>query len=236
MTEFKFPMSVRERVMGIVYIAFHSFLIPQGLALLYVLVLQPGGVEISDARINLIVYLIGFLFCVIFINKFLRTSFSCIFDAPGKFLKTAAIGFGVYFALSMAVTVILAVIMGDIEELINPNNAAIDALSKEEWPTMAVMSVFLAPVVEETMFRGALFGTIRTKSRWAAYIVTVAVFSIYHLWPYFLTEYDPDLWLYLLQYVPASVVLCAVYEKSGTVWCSVLMHMAINAIGMAAVK
>lgn len=236
MTEFKFPMSVRERVMGIIYIAFHSFLIPQGLALLYVLVLQPRGMEITDAQLNMLVYIIGFVFCAVFMHKFLRTSFSYIFDVPGKFLVNAAVGFGVYIALNLAVTILIAVISGDLEGLVNPNNAAIDALSEKEWPMMAVMSVFLAPIVEETMFRGALFGTIRKKSRIAAYIVTIAVFAFYHLWPYFVTEYDADLWLYLLQYVPASIVLCAVYEKSGTVWCPIVLHMAINGIAMFAMK
>lgn len=236
MTEFKFPMSVRERVMGIVFIAFHSFIIPQAIVLVYTLVLEPRGMEVSEAKLNLLVYIISFVFCAVFINKFLRTSFSYIFDAPGRFLKTAAVGFGVYIALNLAVTILIVAISGDLEGFVNPNNAAIDALSEGEWPLMAVMSVLLAPIAEETMFRGALFGTIRTKSRWAAYIVTIAAFAFYHLWPYFILEYDADLWLYLLQYVPASIVFCAVYEKSGTIWCPIVLHMAINGMAMYAMK
>lgn len=227
MTDFKFPMSIRERIMGMVYIVFHSAIIPFVLSIVYMLILSPLGVEMSDAQLNLIVYLIGFIYCVAAMFKFLRISFSDIFDAPGKFLLCAVVGFFATLALNMVVNVTLVAILGE-ESLVNPNSAAIDQFSGEGFRAMAAAAVILAPIVEECMFRGALFGTIRTKSRVAAYVITVVVFAIYHLWSYFVTDYSPSLWLYLLQYVPATVVLCRVYEKSGTIWCPILLHAMIN--------
>lgn len=43
-----------------------------------------------------------------------------------------------------------------------------------------------------------------------------------------ISDFDPSLLLTMLIYVPAGFVLVKVYEKSGTIWCSIFVHMAIN--------
>ena len=111
---------------------------------------------------------------------------------------------------------------------LNPNDMNIDALISQNFNVMAVMSVVFAPIVEECLFRGALFGTIRKRSRFLAYFVTIAFFAFYHLFPYFISEYRWQLWVYLLQYVPASFALCRVYEKSETIWCPIALHALNN--------
>ena len=50
--------------------------------------------------------------------------------------------------------------------------------------------VFLAPVVEEALFRGYVFGNLREYSRGAAYLVSCLVFALIHVWPFFAESWD----------------------------------------------
>lgn len=230
---FNFPMSVRERIGGIVYIPIHCWVVP----ILVVLIDELSDkINCSEPVLNLLVYAVGFLFCLLFMWKFLKKSFEDIFENKTRFFGLVLRSFGLYYALTLVVSWIVTAIIGDYELVINPNSANINALVRQNFNVMAVMSVIFAPIVEECMFRGALFGTIRKKSRFWAYVVTIVFFAFYHLHAYFITDYSWQLWVYLLQYVPATFVLCRLYEKSGTIWCPMALHAIINLIALYAAK
>ena len=74
---------------------------------------------------------------------------------------------------------------------------------------------------------------MRRANRIAAYAVSIAAFSIYHVWGYAISE--PSYWLYLIEYVPASYVLCRCYERTDTIWASMILHFGINGIALKAV-
>ncbi|MBQ8830324.1 MAG: CPBP family intramembrane metalloprotease [Oscillospiraceae bacterium] len=230
---FNFPMSVRERIGGIIYIPLHCWVIP----ILVVLIDELSDkMNCGEAVLNLLIYAVGFLFCLLFMWKFLKKSFEDIFENKVRFFARVMSSFGLYYVLSAVVSWIVVAAVGDYELAINPNSANINALVRENFNVMAVMSVIFAPVVEESMFRGALFGTIRKKSRFWAYAVTIVFFAFYHLYAYFITDYSWQLWVYLLQYVPATFVLCRLYEKSGTIWCPIALHALINLVALYAAK
>ena len=84
------------------------------------------------------------------------------------------------------------------------------------------------------MFRAGIFGTLRHYSRWGAYLVATLAFSFYHVWTYALV--DPIYWLYFIQYVPVSLLLCRVYERTNSIWGSIFFHMMVNYIAMNALK
>ena len=230
---FNFPMSVRERIGGIIYIPLHCWVIP----ILVVLIDELSDkMNCGEAVLNLLIYAVGFLFCLLFMWKFLKKSIEDIFENKVRFFARVMSSFGLYYVLSAVVSWIVVAAVGDYELAINPNSANINALVRENFNVMAVMSVIFAPVVEESMFRGALFGTIRKKSRFWAYAVTIVFFAFYHLYAYFITDYSWQLWVYLLQYVPATFVLCRLYEKSGTIWCPIALHALINLVALYAAK
>ncbi len=232
-TPFRFPMSVRERIGGLIYIPMHCWVVP----LLVVLVDELSDkINLNEAVMNLIIYAIGFLFCLLFMWKFLKSSFDDIFESNTRFFGLIIRSFGLYYALAVVTSWIVVAIVGDYELAINPNSADINALAGENFNVMAAMTVIFAPIVEECMFRGALFGTIRKKSRFLAYFVTIVFFAFYHLYAYFITDYTWQLWVYLLQYVPATFVFCRLYEKSGTIWAPIALHSVINLIALSAVK
>ena len=83
-------------------------------------------------------------------------------------------------------------------------------------------------------FRAGLFGTLRRRSRLLAYLLSMAAFSIYHVWGYAMS--DPTSWFYLLQYLPASYLLCRCYEYCDSIWGSMFFHMLTNYVSIQALS
>lgn len=228
---FKFPMSKSERVIGILYIPFHILILPLIIAFVYTYMLQTIGVNLSEAYLNLVYYAFSFVFIFIFMHKFLKSSFSDLWDNVFGTIKTVILGYLFYYMMLYAISFAMTFFVTD---LVNPNSEQIINEAKLNSNVMLVVSVFLAPIVEETLFRGALFGTLRKKSRIMAYIVSTVVFSAYHLWGYFLGAFDWTLFVYLLQYLPGAIILAWSYEKSGTIWAPIFLHMVINYLSITA--
>ena len=98
--------------------------------------------------------------------------------------------------------------------------------------SMKAAIVFLAPPVEEMMFRAGIFGAVRRKSRVWAYILSALCFALYHVVPYAIME--PLYWVFVLQYIPVSLLLARCYERTNSIWGSTLFHMLVNGIAFSA--
>ena len=114
----------------------------------------------------------------------------------------------------------------------SPNNEAITAMAPEGMNKLTAMTVFMAPIVEEILFRGLAFGVLRSRNRAAAWIVSVLLFSFYHVWQY--AVIDPLYLLTAVLYIPASIALNWSYERSGSIWAPIFYHMLTNAVGISA--
>jgi uncharacterized protein len=84
---------------------------------------------------------------------------------------------------------------------------------------MLVVVAVIVPIVEETVFRGLLYGWLRSRlGVAAAVILSSLIFAFGHG---------------ILMLVPAlavtGLVLALVYEKSGSLWPPIIVHGAINA-------
>lgn len=85
-----------------------------------------------------------------------------------------------------------------------------------------VLAVFFAPVVEETLFRGIIFGSSRTYlGKWTAAAISAALFSalhfqIYGLFPRFIL----------------GLVLAHLYERNRSLLPSIIFHALNNSIAM----
>ena len=47
---------------------------------------------------------------------------------------------------------------------------------------------------------------------------------------------DPVYWVYLLQYLPVSWLLCRCYERCNSIWGSIFFHMTVNAVSISALN
>jgi CAAX protease family protein len=85
-----------------------------------------------------------------------------------------------------------------------------------------VVAVVVAPVVEETCFRGWIFTSLRYSwGRWPAIVLSALLFGLAH---YESTH------LYALAVFPLGLVLAALRERTGSVGTSMLFHAANNLI------
>lgn len=109
------------------------------------------------------------------------------------------------------------------------NNEIVRMLTWNAPVLMLFLTVVAAPVTEECFFRGALFGLLYKRSRVAAYLVTAVAFAAFHAIPGVASGNWMELYS-ALPYVAPGVALCYVYEKTGTVWTSILLHAIINAV------
>jgi membrane protease YdiL (CAAX protease family) len=231
--EFNNLMRRGEKIMGWMYLPLHVFVIPFLLGV-YSLV-SPKTPD--SATLNVAYYVIGIVYVLIFMRGFLRRNFDTLLDHKANSLLSMVAAYFINAVLSYAFYAILNYVLPHFGlDLDNPNNEFVNAMAEEGYKTVFAMAVFLGPIVEEVLFRGVVFGSIRKKSRAWAYVVSVALFSLYHVWQYAIAYMDPTLLLYALQYVPVSIALAWCYEKSGSIWAPIFFHMAVNALSLTIMK
>lgn len=210
-----------ERILALVWIPIHLFLLPR----LTVLVFP----AIGDSWLNIAVYGTGAVYMLVTQFRFLRRDFDPLCDRPGYVLLEILVSYGAMLLFNMAVSGLLLLVSHSLD---NPNNAAVISMAQTQSGPIAAMAVFLAPIVEELMFRAGVFGGLRGINRVLAYLVCMLLFSVYHVWGYALN--DPMAWIYAVQYLPVGYLLCRIYERTDSIWSSILLHMFINFVALNA--
>lgn len=98
----------------------------------------------------------------------------------------------------------------------------LDKATPFETVFLLLLLLFMAPLAEETLFRGFFFPALRWRyGRLAAYVLCAAVFAASHM----------NLWT-LLPVVCVSLGLCRLYEKYGSLWYNIIAHMTWNAVAL----
>lgn len=92
--------------------------------------------------------------------------------------------------------------------------------SQIEYCLAFITLVVMAPVAEELLFRGYLFGKLKKRLPvWISVIIVSLTFAIAH-----------GQWNIALDTFALSVVLCILREVTGNIWSSMLLHMIKNCI------
>ncbi len=221
------PMSRSQTWLGWCYLPVHIFALPFILSAFA----EFSQTPITQGRLNFIYYIISLAFVLVFLVRYLRRNFDTLCDRFALCLVIALSSILIYYALSYLAALILLLCEGGLAD--NPNNAQLVAISRKEFPMMSTISIFLAPLVEEVLFRGVVFGSMQKYSRFSAYVISIALFCIYHVWQYIYVSLDWTLLIYAVQYIPAGFVLARLYERTGTIWASIFFHMGVNAFSFA---
>lgn len=220
------PMKKSEYIAGTIYLPLHIFAMPILLGIFAFV--SPG--TLTEMQANSIYYLTGLLVILVFMRDFLKRSFDILLDNILRSTMAVLSAYVVEMLLSYIVTIIMILLLGDLE---NPNNANVVQLAEGNFRAIVILSVITGPIVEEVLFRGVLFGGISRKNRIAAYIISIVLFAVYHLWQYFVTAPDIMILVYALQYVPMGFALAWCYERSGSIWSPIIFHMLSNAISLS---
>lgn len=224
LTSFTSRMTRGETIAALLWLPLHIWLLPLLLSSL------PEAGELSVLAINIIVYVTGVLYMLLLLGRFLRRDFDPLCDHLRYCILQVLICYGMMLAFNMILNSLLLLLLPS--DSANPNGAAVMEMADREFGKTAALAIFLAPLVEEPIFRGAIFGGLWERSRPLAYIVSMLLFSIYHVWGYALQ--DPIYWIFLLQYLPVSWLLCRCYERCNSIWGSIFFHMTVNAVSISA--
>jgi len=222
---FENTMDRTRALLGWVYLPIHIFVLPLALSAMA----SFSSVGLSEADANLIYYVIGLIFVAGVMLPFLRSGFDALLDRPGRCLFSMVVGVALTYLLSSVAALALLLLE---EAGQNPNTAEVLELAQAETGKVRAVAIFLAPVVEEVLFRGVVFGSLRQRSRALAYVLGALIFALYHVWQPALVYRDPRLLLYALQYLPVTVALLRVYERSGSIWPCIFFHMGFNALSL----
>ena len=139
-----------EAFAAIIYMPVHLGLLP---LILSSLLLQ--GV-LNSVNANFLCYAVGTVYMLLALGRFLRREFDPLCDAPLKVASEIAVSYLLMMCFNMCVNLFLGALSGAGFEaaLDNPNNQAVFAMADESFGVVSAMTIFLAPIVEELMFRG----------------------------------------------------------------------------------
>lgn len=222
-------MSAREYTWGIRYLLFQLLLLPSFM----VMILRIIWPDIDSSILNFIFYAVNFTVVVVLLHNFMGQSTSHIWKNLDKVLFVAAIGFAVYWVSNMSLSALISKLFPGF---FNVNDAAISVGTQENFLLMAIGTIVFVPTAEELLYRALLFGICRKRSRILAYAISVLVFAAIHVTGY-LGVYQPlHLLLCFVQYFPAGLVLAAAYDITGNIYTPILIHTAVNFIGILSMR
>jgi uncharacterized protein len=143
-----------------------------------------------------------------------------------EFLKFLCI-FLVVKIVSSLVTGIISIIIG-IDLTVSENQNIINVLSSLSPILMLITSAFLAPLVEEGIFRLGFRQII--KDQYIFILISSLVFGLMHIFP---TELPlAEALTYGIVYVSIGAALSWTYVKSNNIWYVILIHAINNFLSM----
>lgn len=215
----------KENIAGFVYIIIQLLLLPTLLSFINEALASP----FSPGALNFIFFAINFICVAVIFHRYLLASVRLIISNPFAILKAALLGFVVYQAGRLAIGIMILSLCPDFSNL---NDSAIMDSIAQNYTLMSFGTILLAPIAEEVLYRGVVFGSIHKQSPAMAYIVSTVVFSLIHIIGY-LHLYTPmALLCSFLLYLPAGLCLAWAYAKSGNIIAPILIHIAVNQLGI----
>ena len=222
-------MNKAESIFGLCYLAAQQFAVP----FLMTLVMALLGFSTTDLWLNFIFFAFNFLIVAVAFHRYLLTDLRIFSKNLLSVLGLCVLGFVVYWAANIFAGLVIALYFPDFA---NPNDANIQAMAGDQFWVMFTGSVILVPLVEETLYRGVIFGVADRLNRPLAYILSTLVFALIHVVGYIGTISPLYLLVSMLQYVPAGLCLSWAYARTNTIFAPVLIHTAVNFLGMLAMR
>lgn len=227
--EFHNLMTRGEKIAGWIWLAVHVVLLPQLIAVAAAYMLSRGRMP-DDLTLNIWYYLIGLVFLLVTQFKFFRENYHIFTGNMRNALITMLLAFGILIVFGRLFA-LLTSLFGPLPS--SPNQEAVEELATADMRRMAASAVIMAPIVEEALFRGMIFGSIRPKNRILAYVVSMVVFSLYHVWQYALMYRSLTPLVSGAAYLPIAFVLAFCYDRTESIWTPIFFHMFYNALALS---
>ena len=141
-----------ESIAGWIYLPCYLLLLSLLLGFVLALLGYDLNSSVAQARINLLYGLINFIAIAIIFHRFLIANLSNIPRRFWGFLQAIILGFALYWVATAAINGLLQWLYPGLR---NANNDSITTMAGVDYRAMLLYTVALAPVTEESLFRGA---------------------------------------------------------------------------------
>ncbi len=220
----KSQMTASERGRGLVFFLLCLLVFPRVNAWLQKLWMGDGEVLVAEA--NVVYYAILFTLALFIFWGFLKKDFLDLLDWLPENLVAAAVG----LLLAGGLYAVLSLLPFPVADPISPQYA--QEFRAAPLPTLALIFL-LIPVVEETLYRGLVYGSLRSYSRPLALGVSTVLYAFAQVWRYAIDFFEPRYLVLALLYLPMSAALTWCYDRGGSVWACVVLHGGLNGMILA---
>ncbi len=210
-----------------VYLLFLGVLLALLLPLLGLDVLSTEG----NLALNMIYFTVNFIAVLLIFRNFLLESFR---EARGnwkRIITSALLGLALEYILAIWISFVYSGFQLLPENL---NQEGVTELMEMSPVFMTVATVIFAPLTEECLVRGLVFGPLAKKLPFLGYILSILIFAGLHVIGGIGTVSWLDSLLSFIQYLPACLALTWAYHRSGNILSSLLLHSVINLIAVLA--
>ena len=222
-------MNHTERLAGTIFFVVYLLVMPllaQRLFSLFALLLDTQiGAELQNA----LYYYLLFAVTLIIFHRYIGHTTSRLLDNLDRAAVTLFLGLLIFYGANELLYRVFHVFF---HSRANLNDVTIAAQVNAAPRTTALIVIFLAPFVEEVLFRGLVFGCLREKSAVVGYAVSALLFAFLHVWTFALSSWDASYFALMLQYLAPGLVFAWAYDRSGTLWTSILLHAIVNALAL----
>ena len=222
-------MTPGEQIGGVVFLMIYLVVLPFATDPLFRFVGGLLDTTISATVQNMIYYYVLFAVTLIMFHKFIGRTSRNFADNLGVACRSVLIGLVGLYGLNELVYRLSNLVVSNRTNL---NDTTISAQIQDAPRVTLLIIVFLAPFVEEVLFRGLVFGNLKQKSRVVAYLASCFLFALIHVWQFAVVNQDITYFLLMVQYLVPGIILAWVYERSGTLWTSVILHAVTNALAV----
>lgn len=220
-------MTRSEQALGWAWFVIQLFFLP----VVLLLVSELLGLGLSVVTLNIILFIINFAAVAVIFRRYLMNQLRSV-----RF-KSLAVWVPLGIVLYWFFTIVINIVVLSLQpEHSNANNEAVDSLLNQQPLLMAIGTVILVPIAEETLFRGLLFGQLYKLHPLLGYVLSILIFAAVHVVGYIGTQDAFTLFISLLQYMPAGLIFGIVYAESGTLVAPILLHSFFNLIATLSMR
>jgi len=217
------------------FLLFHftlGFFVVYPMVLFFILTILGLDSWIYDGTADMLYSIVMLITSVYFTKDLLWKSINELAENPGKIFKTIITTLPLMLLGSIVLNYLITTLTGQAEA---QNQTEIIGLFEQAPYLIIIQALLYAPIVEEIMFRGLVFGGLSKKSMTFAIIVSSSLFGLAHVYNSILSGNFSDLWFFPT-YALLGYFLNRAYIKSGSIISSMALHFLNNAIGLLAIS
>lgn len=231
----KIKLNNRQKAIGVIlifpwYLYFAPIIINYFFKLYTVYIANDFSANSINAYFNFFIGLATAIPLIIVFKDYIKENW-LVFkkDLLENIIWVLTIGIALAYLFSVAGELIVNLFAPSVGEA--SNQTLVKTLVQSNFFLMAFQAVVIAPFIEELLFRGLIFNSLRQKNMVWAHLISAFLFGMLHVYNYILMG-DMSEWIKLIPYMMAGLSFSIAYEKRQTIIAPIILHAVKNLIAI----